>query len=359
MDVTITNLWLSYGEAPAVKNLSLTIADGTSTVLLGHSGCGKTSTMMCIAGLEEPSGGSIAIGGRVVFDHAGGRSVPPHRRNVGMVFQSYAIWPHRTVMENVTFPLRMKKVGRADAERKAQEVLELVGLAGYARRGASLLSGGQMQRVALARSLAMEPSVLLLDEPLSNLDARLRDDLRVELRRIQQTLGLTCLYVTHDQQEALALADRIAIMEDGAITQIGTPQEIYSRPATASVARFLGITNVFAVAEDATAPTLRLDGHDVRMTTSAASVDPGQPLSVGVRPEDVVLTTSARGAVNEWPGTVEVTVFQGASVRYSVKLDAGPRLDVVSGAQHAPGVKPQDRVWARVAVDDVKVLPAA
>ena len=212
MKITLEHLSLKYGANTVVKDLDLQIADGESLVLLGQSGCGKTSTMRCIAGLEQPSGGRITIGDTVVHDSERRVTVAPYKRNVGMVFQSYAVWPHRTVFENVGFSLKMKKVPKEEAARRVRKALAIVGLADFETRGASQLSGGQMQRVALARSLVMQPSVLLLDEPLSNLDARLRERLRIELREIQLEQNLTTVYVTHDQIEAFALADRIALM---------------------------------------------------------------------------------------------------------------------------------------------------
>lgn len=354
MQVTITDLSLAYGSFVAVKGLNLTIQDGESIVLLGQSGCGKTSTMRCIAGLEEPTGGRITIGETTVFDHATGRSVPSFKRNVGMVFQSYAVWPHKTVLENVTFPLRMKKVKRTTARDRAMEVLTLVGLDHLAERGASQLSGGQMQRVALARSMAMEPSVLLLDEPLSNLDARLRDDLRVELRHIQQERGLTSMYVTHDQQEALALADRIAIMQAGHITQLGTPEEVYATPASASIARFMGVTNVFAMG-GFTGNRVAL--ADAALTLHTVSGRPSDKASVAVRPEDVaVRAEGTAGGVNTFPCTVEVCVYQGSSVRYQVALDAGPRLDAVCSASTGALAR-GDRAVVEIAPEAVLVLP--
>ena len=355
MQVTITDLRLAYGDVVAVDGLDLAIHDGESIVLLGQSGCGKTTTMRCIAGLEEPTGGRITIGGATVFDHVRGRCLPSYKRNVGMVFQSYAVWPHKTVLENVTFPLRMKKVRRPAARQRALEALELVGLAHLADRGASRLSGGQMQRVALARSMAMEPSVLLLDEPLSNLDARLREDLRVELRHLQQQRGLTSMYVTHDQQEALALADRIAIMQGGHITQLGTPEEVYSRPASASIARFMGVANLFEIAG-------RTD-HRVELADAALALRTGaspsrDATSAGVRPEDVSVRREdgAVDGVNAFPGTVEVCVYQGSSVRYQVALDGGVTVDAVcvdAGGALVRG----DRAVVEIAPEAVLVLP--
>lgn len=359
MQVTIEDLTLSYGSFVAVRGLSLDIQDGESVVLLGESGCGKTSTMRCVAGLEVPDTGRIRIGERDVFNSEKKVSVAPNRRNVGMVFQSYAVWPHLTVVENVSFPQRMRGADRATAKKKAMETLEIVGLAHLAAKGASLLSGGQMQRVALARSLAMEPNVMLLDEPLSNLDARLRDDLRVELRRLQQELGLTSIYVTHDQGEALALADRIAIMQKGRIAQLATPVEIYRSPASASIAKFLGVANIFAV-EPAPSGRTRVELKDHRMAVDVATTIPATgELSVCLRPESLsVQREEPVGAVNRWQGTVQVVVFQGSYLRCAVVLDDGPVVEVISRGSGDETLHHGDRVWVGVAPEACLVLPS-
>lgn len=362
MKVTVQNLQLAYNGVAAIKGLDLTIPDGESLVLLGQSGCGKTSTMRCVAGLETPTGGTISIGDRVVFDGTSGRVVPVHKRNVGMVFQSYAVWPHKTVLENVCFPLKMKGVGRAERKREALAVLDLVGLAHLADRGASLLSGGQMQRVALARSMAMSPSVLLLDEPLSNLDARLRDDLRVELRRIQSERGLTSLYVTHDQQEALALADHIAIMQEGRISQLGTPEQIYDTPASASIAQFLGVTNVFSVTAGSTSRALKLDGTSTVLSSNHPV--PSSSASVCIRPEDIAVRLANPGAgstdapaANILTGEILVAVFQGATIRCKVLTDGGVTLDAVSAPPSVGTLGAGARVSVVIDPESVKVLP--
>jgi len=359
MRVGVHELELAYGDHRAIKKLDLTIEDGRSVVLLGQSGCGKTSTMRCIAGLESPTGGTITIGDRTVFDAARGKVVPPFKRNVGMVFQSYAVWPHKTVLDNVAFPLRMQGVAAGERRRRAMEVLDVVGLAHLADRGASKLSGGQMQRVALARSMAMRPSVLLLDEPLSNLDARLRDELRVELRRIQQEGGLTSLYVTHDQQEALALADRIAIMQDGRITQLGSPEEIYREPASASIAEFLGVSNIFPVESAAGPQYVKLEGTDVVLATDG--VLPDGPSSVCIRPGDVEIVSGvvadAVPGTNTFACTVDVAVFQGTSIRCKLTTGSGLRLEAVCPPPSTGGLAPGAQVTARVAARDVLVLP--
>jgi iron(III) transport system ATP-binding protein len=356
MDVTISNLSLHYGDFLAVKDLSLDIADGESIVMLGQSGCGKTSTMRCVAGLEEPSAGHISIGGRTVFDAQAGKRVPANKRNVGLVFQSYAVWPHLTVLDNVAFPLQMKKVPKAQVRDKALATLRTVGLEHVADKSASALSGGQMQRVALARSLAMEPAVMLLDEPLSNLDARLRDDLRVELRRLQLELGLTSIYVTHDQSEALALADRVAVMQHGRITQIAAPTEIYARPASASIAAFLGVLNIFAVSPGGGA-RLAAAEHPMEFVAESTGTVEG-PSSVAIRPECLRVGLEPEpDAHNSWPGTVEVTVFQGATARCSVRLDAGPVLETTLTGAAVSAVHMGDRVHVHADPRDVLVLP--
>ncbi|WP_049574874.1 ABC transporter ATP-binding protein [Streptomyces sp. SBT349] len=363
MKVQLENITLAYGDAVAIKDLSIDIADGESLVLLGKSGCGKTSTMRCVAGLETPLSGRITIGDTVVFDSDRRVNVPPNKRNVGMVFQSYAVWPHRTIFDNVAFSLRQKKLPKAEIRARVTEVLDMVGLAEFAGRGASLLSGGQMQRVALARSLVMRPSVLLLDEPLSNLDARLRDRLRVELREIQQRMGLTCVYVTHDQSEALALADRIALMQNGRIVQIDRPEKIYDAPFSASIADFLGVSNIFPctrVASRENLSVLGLTGHDVEVLSRSLPTEAGAaPPRVCIRPEDIRLATEPLPeGTNNWLGRVEVVSFQGSYVRYRVGLKGGPELDALV-PRHGSALLPVGTpVWATAEPAAVQVLPA-
>lgn len=366
MKIEIEQLQLKYDDFVAIENLDLRIADGESLVLLGQSGCGKTSTMRCVAGLEQPSAGRIVIDGKPVFDSAAGINVAPNKRNVGMVFQSYAVWPHMTVFQNVAYSLKVQKVPRREIRERVMDTLATVGLDSYADRGASLLSGGQMQRVALARSLVMNPSVLLLDEPLSNLDARLRDRLRIELREMQLRLGLTCIYVTHDQGEAFALADRIALMQHGRIVQIGEPQEIYARPASASIADFLGVSNVFACSvanSDGDAPAVRLSGHDLTIRCSDR-VDPGAELKVCVRPEDFTVTAGAQQPAgsgehtNRWPGRVLVSSFQGSSTRYAIQLFGGPEIEVLQPLKRGTPFGVGQLVEVHVDPQAAQILPA-
>ena len=242
-EVVIENLTCRYGDVTAVDDLNLTIADGEFVTLLGPSGCGKSTTLAALAGLDVPSSGRITVGGRAFFDSAKGIHLDPEQRNCGLVFQSYALWPHMTVAENCAFPLKLRKVGAEDRRKRVAEALKLVEMDPFAARYPHELSGGQQQRVALARTLVYRPILLLLDEPLSNLDARLREKSRVWLAQVTRQVGLTTVYVTHDQSEALALSDRIAVMNQGRMSQLGTPEEIYDRPADPFVADFIGSSN--------------------------------------------------------------------------------------------------------------------
>src|ERR1700730_15209345 len=242
--IEVENLTVHYGTATAVAGVSFQVQPGEQLTLLGPSGCGKTTTLRAIAGLERPSGGAIRIGGTTVYSAAQGINVPAEKRGLSMVFQSYAIWPHMSVFDNVAYGLRVRRVGVREIDAKVREALALVQMAGFERRPASQLSGGQQQRVALARACVFSPQVLLFDEPLSNLDAKLRADMRIELRELQHRLGITSVYVTHDLEEALAMSDRIVVMRGGHIEQSGPPDEIYNYPRTAFVADFVGSANL-------------------------------------------------------------------------------------------------------------------
>ncbi|MET8353889.1 ABC transporter ATP-binding protein [Micromonospora sp. NPDC005206] len=360
MRVEATGITLKYGDSVAVDNLDLSVPDGEALVLLGQSGCGKTSTMRCIAGLETPQRGRIVIGDSVVYDESKGYSKPPHRRNIGMVFQSYAIWPHLSVFDNVAFPLRMKRAAKQVIRSKVDECLELVGLSHLAGRGASLLSGGQMQRVALARSLAMEPSILLLDEPLSNLDARLRDRLRVELRSIQQRLGLTSVYVTHDQAEAMALADQIALMQNGRIVQSGTPQQIYEHPRDATIASFFGIDNILPCTwSDASA--VKLAGAEFSLLTDRSdnAAPSAADIRACIRAEDITLYKKEVAPATAMHGVVTVVTYHGAIERYELRIADEVSLSVVVPVQQGFSAKPGDLVAADVRPNAVRVLPGS
>lgn len=289
-DITLKNVQKNYGGgAPsAVRDLDLMIGDGEFMCLLGPSGCGKTTTLRMISGLEHPTGGRITIGDRVVDSVADGIFIPPEKRELGLVFQSYALWPHLSIEQNVDFGLRLKKVPAAKRKAKANEVMEKLGIAKYKNRYPSELSGGQQQRVALARMLAVSPDVLLLDEPLSNLDARLRLEMRAELKRIHEDFNSTVVFVTHDQWEAMTLATKIAVMSEGELQQIGTPNEIYGKPANRFVAEFVGSPPINIVellsAEDGLASGVQrfLADNYSRLSTEVSSV--------GVRPESISVT---------------------------------------------------------------------
>src|SRR5882724_10696477 len=289
---------------PAVDDVSFRIAAGEIVVLLGPSGCGKTTTLRCIAGLEQPTGGEISIGGEEVAAPERGLHVPPRLRNIGMVFQSYAVWPHMTVTQNVAYPLRHRKVSRDQIEQKVTQVLDLVGLGEYAARPVTQLSGGQMQRVALARALVYEPRILLLDEPLSNLDAKLRLRLRDELRRIIKEAKVTALYVTHDQSEAVVLGDRIGVMENGKLMQMSAPVELYNKPANLFVANFTGASNLIKGEIASSRGSVKTATGEMLQISAPIKGKPGDAVVVAVRPENIALRANgdAVSAVNSFPG---------------------------------------------------------
>ena len=313
----------------AARNVAFEAPKGVFFTLLGPSGCGKTTTLRSIAGLERPTSGEIEANGRVVYSSAQGVFVPPNKRNFGMVFQSYAIWPHMTVFANAAFPLevRKNKLNKSQIAEKVMKVLHAVGLDHLAERDATRLSGGQQQRLALARALVMEPEILLLDEPLSNLDAKLREKMRFELKRIQRELGLTTIYVTHDQGEALALSHEIAVMSEGRIVQIGSPRTIYERPANRFVADFIGTTNFIdgtVLGHDDVAKLYRVRTPigDL-LVTSDAPLAGGAPVTLSIRPEDVELTEEAAPEgrlINLSAGMVDAKVFLGDIVDFQVKV---------------------------------------
>jgi putative spermidine/putrescine transport system ATP-binding protein len=312
--VALEGLHKQFGSAVAVADFSLDIADGELVAFLGPSGCGKTTTLRMIAGFIAPSAGTIRIGGQDVT------SLPVHRRDTGMVFQRYALFPHMTVAQNVAFGLEMHKVPAGERDARIRDVLDMVRMTSLRDRYPRQLSGGQQQRVAIARALAIQPKVFLLDEPLSNLDAKLRLEVREEIRALQQRLGLTTIFVTHDQEEALAVADRMAIMHDGKVQQVGAPDMLYERPANLFVADFLGKMNFFrgGLAEGGIFGTDK--GARIRVATGPQGAG-----HVGVRPERVRLATVPSGA-NALPGSVESTVYLGALLEVRVKLESGEAI---------------------------------
>ncbi|WP_270934748.1 ABC transporter ATP-binding protein [Falsiroseomonas oryzae] len=327
-------------DAFAVRDVALDVGAGEFFTLLGPSGCGKTTTLRCVAGLETPDEGEIRIGESVVFSGAQGRVMPVARRDIAMVFQSYAIWPHMTVAANVRFPLEAIGIRGAAAERRVAEALEMVGLGAFRDRPAPLLSGGQQQRVALARAIVKGASLLLLDEPLSNLDARLREQMRVELRDLQRRVGTTFVYVTHDQEEALALSDRVAVMRDGRVVEMGSPHDLYLRPRTAFAARFVGQADLLACTAARPEGGLLLLHTALGPVLSACFPDaPGPRLSLLVRPEHIEFAEEAASGPNLVAGRIARTVFSGRLVEYVVALDSGASLRVqgTSGRLRAEG----------------------
>jgi iron(III) transport system ATP-binding protein len=352
------------GRVFAVNNVDLSVEKGEMFTLLGPSGCGKTTTLRSIAGLEKPDSGLIAVKSRTLFSAGEGRkpvNVAANRRGLGMVFQSYAIWPHMTVFDNVAFPLQVKsrreRLNKADIKQRVERVLEVMELAQYADRPATKLSGGQQQRLALARALVIEPELLLLDEPLSNLDAKLRESLRYELKRLQRELGITSIYVTHDQIEALSLSSHIAVMRDGEVMQLGKPRDIYENPSSKFVAEFIGSSNFVpghVVAQEGDRYTVDTTAGRLSLT-SAASMPAGAEVSVAIRPESLELST-ARPAEpqNVWEGVVGTRAFLGDAVDHLVRIGdrevrvrSLPNLSLEAGTQ----------VFVRLPADKLSLVP--
>jgi iron(III) transport system ATP-binding protein len=349
----------------AVDDVSFEVQQGEMFTLLGPSGCGKTTTLRSIAGLERPDSGRISVGGRVLF-HAGsgtpGVNVPANERGLGMVFQSYAIWPHMTVFDNVGFPLQVRK--RAERPNKAEiadrvgRVLEVMELGHLADRQATKLSGGQQQRLALARAIVTQPPLLLLDEPLSNLDAKLRESLRFELKRLQRELGITSIYVTHDQVEALALSSHIAVMRQGKVVQLGKPREIYTNPNSRFVAEFIGTSNFLngtIAGHDGDCVTVDTSEGRLRVR-SATAVPVGSEAIVSIRPEavEISLTGSDGTAANEWTGEVVNRAFLGDSVDHVVKVG---KAEVRNRSNPHVSIEPGTTVHLRMDPDQLSLVP--
>jgi iron(III) transport system ATP-binding protein len=327
-NVVLEKVSRKFGDFTAVSGVDLAVKEGEFVTLLGPSGCGKTTTLRMVAGLEQNTGGRISIGGRLVSDAERGLFVPAEHRALGMVFQSYAIWPHMTVFDNVAYPLRVRRMGRSDIRARVLEALKLVEMADYADRPAPALSGGQQQRVAIARALVFEPALLLLDEPLSNLDARLRAQMGSEFRALQKRLGITSLYVTHDQQEAMALSDRVVVMQAGRVLQIGAPEEIYQRPLSQAVASFFGSPNLLPAT---VVNCARLDDADFALSVrgsgwegmcrAAEARAAGADVLVMVRPENVRVAEGAKQANGVLSGRVVQSSFHGARRSVTVEVN--------------------------------------
>ncbi|TMC79009.1 MAG: ABC transporter ATP-binding protein [Chloroflexi bacterium] len=339
------------GAVRAVEDVSFTVEDARFFTLLGPSGCGKTTTLRCIAGLERPEAGTIRLDDDVLSGD--GRFVPTHARDIGMVFQSYAIWPHMTVFENVAFPLRVSEhpPSRAETRRLVAEALVLVGLEGLEERPAPQLSGGQQQRLALARALVRKPKLLLLDEPLSNLDAKLRQRMRIELRELQRRLGITTVYVTHDQGEALFLSHRVAVMQNGRIVQEGRPRDLYASPASAFVADFVG--DATFLPGEVVEGGVRALGGIVRCALSEA-LTPGAKALLVMRPERVLVRSAPAGLVNEFAGTLRVAAFLGDHLDCIVDV-VGTELR--ARAHPTAELRREQRVWVELPPEHCLAIP--
>ncbi len=317
-DLVLENLTIKYGNITAVENLNITVSSGEFLTLLGPSGCGKSTTLFAIAGLNHATSGIIRLGDRILFNGNARATLPPEKRNIGLVFQSYALWPHKTVAENLAFPLQLRKIGRAERDERIKEALGLVEMLPYAERYPFELSGGQQQRVALARALVYRPPLLLLDEPLSNLDAKLRERARVWLRELQERLNVTTIYVTHDQAEALAVSDRIGVMSMGRMRQLAAPKEIYERPADAFVADFIGSSNFFDVKIiEAKAEYAIVElGNGTRIRTTSSKPNPGDTSVVAVRPERIEVV--ATDGDNIFNALVQQKIYLGSAWQYEM-----------------------------------------
>jgi iron(III) transport system ATP-binding protein len=355
--IAITGLTKRFGQVGAVVGLDLAVRPGELVALLGPSGCGKTTTLRLVAGFLAPEAGEIRVGDRVLSSPA--QVVPPERRRMAMIFQSYALWPHMTVAQNVAYGLRFAGVGRADRDRRVDEMLRAVQLGGYGPRYPGELSGGQQQRVAVARALVVEPEILLLDEPLSNLDASLREEMRFEIRRLHERFAITTLYVTHDQAEAMVISDRVAVLREGRVAQIGPPEELFEHPRTRFVAEFVGKTNLIdAVADDAHS----VARGSLRLRVAADGLTPRAPVVVSIRPHQIAIGPSAASRAdrdaNVLAGTVVRASYLGEAVDYQVALDGSDVVLRVTGPAPAR-VRPGEPVTVTVPTAACVLLPAA
>ena len=357
-ELDVQGLTKRYSPQVSVGPISFEVREGEFFSLLGPSGCGKTTTLRCIAGFETLSAGSISLRGVRLDDK------PPHRRDVGLVFQNYALFPHLNVFDNIAFGLRLRRVSSADAKRRVGRMLELVGLPEMAGRFPAQLSGGQQQRIAIARSLVLEPRILMFDEPLSNLDFKLRIQMRDELRRLQRSLGKTSIYVTHDQTEALALSDRIAVLSQGQIEQIGTPAEIYERPATTFVADFIGSSNLFEariVERNERGTVVETEGGLRLCCATDAVDDAGGNVSVLLRPERIRVAAPGRveepAEPNRFPARIADVTYLGEDLHLNLELAGGQSLRAaLKNGTAAAGLVPARQVDIVVDPDDIRLL---
>jgi len=346
IDVRLERVTKAFGETLAVDDLSLDIAEGEFFSMLGPSGCGKTTTLRMIGGFEEPTRGTVYLGGRDVTDD------PPYKRDVNTVFQSYALFPHLNVRENVAFGLKRRKVDQGDIDSRINDVMKLVDLQGFEDRMPPQMSGGQQQRVALARALVNSPKVLLLDEPLGALDLKLRKQMQLELKRIQQEVGITFIYVTHDQEEAMTMSDRLAVMRLGLIEQLGAPEDVYERPQTEFVAGFLGASNLLEgelkEQRNGTSTVLTAAGETFTVPSERVPADAGSTVKVGVRPEKISIAPESDPAPsgdNSVTGVLRMSTFIGVSHQYKIDGPGGSSLTVyVQNLGTTPAPRPGDRV---------------
>jgi iron(III) transport system ATP-binding protein len=359
--VRLTGLWKTYpgGANPAVKDLSIDVLDGEILTLLGPSGCGKTTTLRMVAGLETPDAGDIFFGDQTVVMSSRRISLPPNKRNVGMVFQSYAIWPHMTVAENVAFPLKARRFPKNEIKQRVLRALDLVDLIGYEDRPGPLLSGGQQQRVAFARALVTEPRVLLLDEPFSNLDAKLREQMRIGVKLLQKRLNIAMLFVTHDQIEALSLSNRIALMNFGVVQQQGDPRRLYEEPVNEFVRDFVGRTLLFKGKVQTSNPSGQIaialagarDCVVFGRCYNPGGVKTGESVYIGARPEDVEIhpALGAEAPSGMIGGKAQAALFVGERIEYQVEVD-GQGVIMIYGERHKP-VDEGSKVWLKLRPD--------
>jgi spermidine/putrescine transport system ATP-binding protein len=354
-EVQLVSLTKRFDDVEAVAGIDLHIARGEFFSILGPSGCGKTTTLRLVAGFEQPTSGSILLDGENVANR------PPHKRKVNTVFQSYALFPFLTVAENVAFGLRYQKQTKAETAARVGAALELVQLIGYEKRRPSQLSGGQQQRVALARALVLNPTVLLLDEPLGALDAKLRRALQVELKTLQEAVGITFLYVTHDQEEALTMSDRLAVMEAGKVAQVGSPVDVYEQPADAYVADFLGVSNLMEAHAEGpeSGQGCRIRLGDFQLAAEQGLIDCTGPVKVAIRPERVQIEPYESSGPNRIPAMVERLVFLGSSTQLLLRLAHGAQVQALMQNQGGPPLYQQGTaVQAHLPADALRVLQA-
>jgi len=348
-ELVLKNVSKKFGEVKALDKLDLVIKSGELVALLGPSGCGKTTALRIVAGLEHHDSGSIKINDQNIS------GVPAHQRNMGMVFQAYSLFPNLTVLENVAFGLKMRKVSKEKQRKKSIELLELVGLPTQKNRFPHQLSGGQQQRVALARALAIEPSVLLLDEPLSALDAQVRTNLRDEIRRLQLSLGITTLFVTHDQEEAMSMADRVGVMRNGKLEQIGVPSDLYNKPATPFVASFVGIANRIP-AEVTGKGNLKVLGQKIALSEFSMEFDDGKKVNALVRPESLHLVSESDPEATN--GIVAIKSFLGPLTKIGVAIEGYPIVHLNLASKDVKRIEIGDRISFKIAADELMVESA-